>query len=53
MIRFDLFFAKKNIDKMIQRIQTIFLFLVVVAMGVTIGTPLWEQVDTGSGTGDS
>jgi len=38
---------------MIQRIQTIFLFLVVVAMGVTLGTPLWEQVDTGSGSGDS
>lgn len=38
---------------MIQRVQTIFLFLVVVAMGVTIGTPLWEQVDTGSGNGDS
>lgn len=28
---------------MIQRIQTIFLFLVVVAMGITIGTPIWEQ----------
>lgn len=38
---------------MIQRVQTIFLFLVVIAMGVTIGTPLWEQVATGSGTGDS
>lgn len=38
---------------MIQRIQTIFLFLVVVAMGVTIGMPLWEQPLTGSGTEDS
>ncbi|WP_111672413.1 DUF4293 domain-containing protein [Algoriphagus litoralis] len=38
---------------MIQRIQTIFLFLVVVAMGITIGTPLWEQLATGSGNGDS
>jgi glucan phosphoethanolaminetransferase (alkaline phosphatase superfamily) len=28
---------------MIQRIQTIFLFLVVLAMGVTIGTELWNQ----------
>jgi hypothetical protein len=28
---------------MIQRIQTIFLFLVVIAMGVTIGTELWNQ----------
>lgn len=38
---------------MIQRIQTVFLFLVVVAMGVTIGMPLWEQTLTGSGTEDS
>jgi glucan phosphoethanolaminetransferase (alkaline phosphatase superfamily) len=53
MMGFALFFANKNSDKMIQRIQTIFLFLVVVAMGVTIGTPLWDQMDTGSGTGDS
>ncbi|MFC5193149.1 DUF4293 domain-containing protein [Algoriphagus aquatilis] len=28
---------------MIQRVQTIFLFLVAVAMGVTIGTELWNQ----------
>ncbi|WP_026950898.1 DUF4293 domain-containing protein [Algoriphagus mannitolivorans] len=28
---------------MIQRIQTIFLFLVVVCMGITLGTELWEQ----------
>lgn len=28
---------------MIQRVQTIFLFLVVVSMGVTIGMGLWEQ----------
>jgi hypothetical protein len=38
---------------MIQRVQTIFLFLVVIAMGVTIGMPLWEQLQTNSGTGDS
>lgn len=38
---------------MIQRVQTIFLFLVVIAMGVTIGTPIWEQTQTNSGTGDS
>jgi hypothetical protein len=28
---------------MIQRIQTVFLFLVVVAMGVAIGFPMWLQ----------
>ncbi len=28
---------------MIQRIQTIFLFLVVISMGVTLGTTLWSQ----------
>ena len=38
---------------MIQRIQTLFLFLVIIAMGVTIGMPLWEQMQTNSGTGDS
>lgn len=38
---------------MIQRLQSIFLFLVVIAMGITIGTPLWEQTATGSGLGDS
>lgn len=38
---------------MIQRVQTIFLFLVVICMGVTIGSPLWVQNQTGSGTGDS
>ncbi len=32
---------------MIQRIQTIFLFLVVVCMGITIGTELWEQAVEG------
>ncbi|MBN7811378.1 DUF4293 domain-containing protein [Algoriphagus sp. H41] len=32
---------------MIQRIQTVFLFLVVVCMGVTIGTGLWEQAVEG------
>ena len=36
---------------MIQRVQTIFLFLVAVAMGVTIGTELWSQV--GGTQGDS
>lgn len=34
---------------MIQRIQTIFLFLVAVAMGVTIGTEIWSQNLTDSG----
>ena len=34
---------------MIQRVQTIFLFLVAVAMGVTIGTELWEQTLADSG----
>ncbi len=38
---------------MIQRVQTIFLFLVVICMGVTIGSTLWLQSQTGSGTGDS
>lgn len=28
---------------MIQRIQTIFLFLIVVAMGVALSNPLWEK----------
>lgn len=28
---------------MIQRIQTIFLFLIVVAMGVALTNPLWEK----------
>ena len=36
---------------MIQRVQTIFLFLVAVAMGVTIGTELWNQ--TGGTQGDT
>lgn len=36
---------------MIQRVQTIFLFLVAVAMGVTIGTELWNQ--TGVTQGDT
>ena len=36
---------------MIQRVQTIFLFLVAVAMGVTIGTELWNQ--TGGPQGDT
>ncbi|NDU93402.1 DUF4293 domain-containing protein [Spirosoma terrae] len=28
---------------MIQRVQTIFLFLIVVAMGVALSTPIWEK----------
>lgn len=28
---------------MIQRVQTIFLLLVVIAMGITLGTPIWDQ----------
>lgn len=47
-----LFFAKK-LKAMIQRVQTIFLFLVVIAMGATIGLPIWEQLQTNSGSGDS
>ncbi|WP_026956557.1 DUF4293 domain-containing protein [Algoriphagus vanfongensis] len=38
---------------MIQRVQTIFLLLVVICMGVTIGSTLWVQTQTGSGSGDS
>ncbi|TDK49960.1 DUF4293 domain-containing protein [Algoriphagus formosus] len=38
---------------MIQRVQTIFLFLVVICMGITIGSTLWVQTETGSGTDDS
>lgn len=34
---------------MIQRIQTIFLLLVVISMGVTIGTTLWVQNQTSAG----
>lgn len=33
---------------MIQRIQTIFLFLIVVAMGVALTNPLWEKAGTRS-----
>ena len=29
---------------MIQRIQTIFLFLITIAMGIALVTPLWEKV---------
>jgi glucan phosphoethanolaminetransferase (alkaline phosphatase superfamily) len=36
------FFVKKKIA-MIQRVQTIFLFFVTVAMGLTLGTELWNQ----------
>ncbi|GAB3320646.1 DUF4293 domain-containing protein [Larkinella ripae] len=28
---------------MLQRIQTIFLFLIVVCMGVVLGVPIWEK----------
>jgi len=28
---------------MIQRVQTIFLFLIVVAMGIALSNPLWEK----------
>lgn len=38
---------------MIQRVQTIFLFLVVIAMGITIGSPIWEQADASSATANS
>lgn len=38
---------------MIQRVQTIFLFLVVVAMGITIGSPIWEQIEGASGNANS
>lgn len=34
---------------MIQRVQTIFLLLVVICMGVTIGTTLWVQGPTPEG----
>ncbi|WP_080237293.1 DUF4293 domain-containing protein [Spirosoma rigui] len=33
---------------MIQRVQTIFLFLIVVAMGVALSNPLWEKAGTTS-----
>lgn len=33
---------------MIQRIQTIFLFLIAVAMGVALANPLWEKAGTTS-----
>lgn len=38
---------------MIQRVQTIFLFLVVVSMGITIGSPIWEQIISGTDSGES
>lgn len=38
---------------MIQRVQTIFLFLVVIAMGITIGSPIWEQADASSATANT
>ncbi|WP_020598173.1 DUF4293 domain-containing protein [Spirosoma panaciterrae] len=33
---------------MIQRVQTIFLFLIAVAMGTALATPLWEKSGTKS-----
>ena len=33
---------------MIQRVQTIFLFLIVVAMGIALANPLWEKSGAGS-----
>ena len=42
------FFVEK-IDPMIQRVQTIFLFLIMVGMGVTLSTQLWTQAG-GEGT---
>ncbi|GAB3026161.1 DUF4293 domain-containing protein [Spirosoma pulveris] len=33
---------------MIQRVQTIFLFLIVVAMGIALSNPIWEKVGTQS-----
>jgi glucan phosphoethanolaminetransferase (alkaline phosphatase superfamily) len=38
------FFVEK-ITPMIQRVQTIFLFLIAVGMGVTLSTQLWHQGD--------
>ena len=32
---------------MLQRIQTIFLFLIVVSMAVVLGFPIWEKTGTG------
>lgn len=32
---------------MLQRIQTIFLFLIVVSMGVLLGFPIWEKTGVG------
>jgi glucan phosphoethanolaminetransferase (alkaline phosphatase superfamily) len=32
---------------MLQRIQTIFLFLIVVSMGVVLGFPIWEKTGAG------
>jgi len=43
------FFVEK-INRMIQRVQTIFLFLIAVGMGVTLSTQLWSQ---GGAAGDS
>ncbi|MCX6214406.1 DUF4293 domain-containing protein [Spirosoma sp.] len=33
---------------MIQRVQTIFLFLIVVAMGIALSNPIWEKIGTQS-----
>ena len=33
------------LNPMIQRVQTIFLFLIVLAMGVALANPLWEKTN--------
>lgn len=35
---------------MIQRVQSIFLFLIAVSMGVLLSTPIWEKVGTANET---
>jgi glucan phosphoethanolaminetransferase (alkaline phosphatase superfamily) len=41
----EVFFVEKKNCVMIQRVQTIFLFLIAVGMGVTLSTQLWMQGD--------
>ena len=43
------FSLRKNYTKMIQRIQSIFLLLVAIAMGLTLGMGLWTQEVASSG----
>lgn len=40
-------FLCQNFQKMIQRIQTVFLFLVAVAMILVVVFPIWHQVNPG------